>query len=142
MPRLTVDVEHLLVALVGEALETVAVLPAIDVDFGGPGGPQLPVVLLAPINGRMISNGHPHLGWEWTVAFTVLANGYNAASLLADDLYRAVHMLEGTSLAGVGEVATVEDEAMPARTSSVLLDAQNLTQFDGTFVVRVRPPRA
>ena len=142
MPRLTVDVEQLLVVMVGEAIDPVPVLPAIDVDFDGPGGPQLPVVLLSPLNGRMVSNGHPALGWEWTVAFTILADGYDAASQLADTLYQSVHMLEGKSWPGVGSVATVEDESMPSRTASVVLETQNLTQFDGTFVVRVRPPRA
>ncbi|GAB2698371.1 hypothetical protein GCM10027194_35260 [Thalassiella azotivora] len=113
---------------------------AVDVDAVD----HLPLILLTPINGAMVSNGNPALGWEWTVAFTVLGSGRADTSDLADELYQAVHGLhdDGAAVPGVGEVSSVEDVAMPTRTATSTVNAQDLTQFDGTFLIRVRPPRS
>lgn len=136
MARITVDIELLMVGLLDQALPDVTVMAEVDVDSVD----RLPLVIVRPVTGAMISNGAPNLGWSWLVALSILAQGHQAASDLADDVYGIVHGFEDQQavMAGVGCITHVEDNSMPTRTATSVT-ADNLTQYDGAWQLTVTP---
>ena len=136
MARITVDIELLMVGLLDQALPGVTVLAETDVDAVDP----LPMVIVRPVTGAMISNGGPGLGWSWLVALSILQKGHQEASDLADRVYGIVHGFEDQQavMAGVGCVTHVEDNSMPTRTATSVT-ADNLTQYDGAWQLTVTP---
>lgn len=140
MARLTVDIEQLMVGLYQPALasypgDPVSVKSAPDVDATD----LIPMVVVSPVHGVMIQNGAPSLGWLWLIQVTILAYGHAAAADLADEVYRRTHGFENSVVAGVGQVGVVEDSEMPRRVATSI-EANNLTQFNGTFQLVVLPP--
>lgn len=150
MPRVTVDVEALLVELL-QALfvDEVTVRSEVDntYDPAEPltdavlGEDGVPLILVRGITGRMVQNGDYRLGWEWTVGFSIIGAGRDLTADIADALYQAVHGFHehGAAVEGVGWVSSVDDVAMPARTFTQAVHGQDLVAYDATFAVRVRP---
>lgn len=137
MARITVDMDLLLVTALSQALPDAHVASELD-----PATTAYPVIVPTPVTGQMISNGHWQLGWEWTVSFNLAAFGRREASDLADDLYQAVHNLEGTYFDGIGGIASVEDEQMPTKSGAVqIASGKTLVQYVAQFTMRVKPPR-
>lgn len=137
MARLTVDIELLMVGLLSAALGSEADVKARpDVDVAD----DLPLVIVTPIAGQMISNGAPSLGWSHLVEFTVLKSGHQAASDLADLVYRTLHGFHDnqSALAGVGYVNHTEDDEMFRRVATVIA-VDNLTQYTGQFRFTILP---
>lgn len=136
MARLTVDVELLMVELLTAALPNAEVVAKVDA------GADLhtPAVVVQPVNGAMISNGAPGLGWSWLIALSILGNGHQYTSDFADHVYAAMHGFEDNQsvLPGVGCVTRVEDSSMPIRTATIVT-ANNLTQYDGAWQITVTP---
>lgn len=138
MARLTVDIELLMVGLLDAYLPDVDVRAAVDVDLID----SLPMVIVQPVTGQMISNGSPALGWEWIVSLAIYNETAQSTSDLADLVYATIHRLhdDQAAMAGVGYVSSVEDQQMPVRTATVKSPTR-LTQFNGVWTVRVRPPQ-
>lgn len=135
MPRLTVDVELMMVQLLSAALPDVEVVGQPDVDMAT----RLPMVVVQPGTGRMISNGGPAMGWSWEISLSILGTGHQFTSDLADTVYQEMHGFHDrqASAAG-GHINHVDDISMPVR-SGTAVELDNLTQFDGSWVVVVVP---
>lgn len=142
MNRVTVDVEVLFVRLLEQALPGVSVQASADVgDIDA-----LPLVIVTTGNGGMVSNGGPGLGWEWQIDVSIICDGDSErssrdnASALADRTYAAMHGFHdtGASMPGIGAVTYMEDVSMPSRTTTTVLNAGGLSQYDGTFSAIVR----
>lgn len=140
--RMTVDVEQLFTLVLRAALEDIAttfgtadmeVMSQQDVDAIQ----HVPFVVVNAQNGRML--GGPN-AWEWDVFVSILGSSRDEAADIADMVYRAMHESHdnNTRIPGVGAVTSVDDVAMPSRTSTTLTPAGDLTQYDGTFHVIVR----
>lgn len=137
MARITVDMDRLLVTAISQALPNVHVASDLD-----PGTTTYPVIVPTPVTGQMISNGHWQLGWSWTVSFNLAAFGRREASDLADELYQAVHNLEGAHFDGIGGIASVEDSQMPTKSGATqIAGGKTLVQYVAQFTMRVKPPR-
>ena len=136
MPRVTVDIEWLLVSLLTASLPGVTVAASLDVDSID----TLPMVIVRPVDGQPVSNGPVGFGYHWQVNIAVLATSHVAASDLADTVYQTVHGYEKTQarVTGVGYVRAVQDDVLPVRTASVTV-ADNITQFNGQWIFTVRP---
>lgn len=137
-----IDVEYLLLEglreLLGRTRPGAVVLPAV----AGDTDPETELVVLTPIEGRPFGSGHRTLAQEWDLALAAVAPSHEGAFDLAVAAHTALHALAEPvpqTLPGVGSVAKVIDAALPVRTATTALGAQNLTQFDATYTVVVRP---
>lgn len=145
LPRITVDFERLMKSLL--TYPGLAVAPAVDVDSLE----DVPLLTFVGGNGRMISNGHPGAGWEWTLFLTLFADGIADGAGLADTIYQVVHGWDPGSYSddfadfnagvvpGVGSVSSVEDLSMFDRVGGGTLPDKQIVQFNASFLVRVRP---
>lgn len=140
--RMTVDVEQLFTIILRNALGDFAstygtaemeVMGQQDVDAFE----HVPFVVVDAQNGHML-NGPG--AWEWQVFISVVAWTRDDAADIADMVYRAMHESHDNSIRipDVGSVSSVDDVSMPSRTSTTLLPAGDLTQYDGQFMVIVR----
>lgn len=140
--RHTVDVEQLFTLILRESLTEVAetfgtadmeVMSQSDIDAVD----HVPFVVVNAQNGRML-NGPS--AWTWTIFVSILGSSRDEAADIADMVYVAMHQSHdnNTAIPGVGAVTSVDDAAMPSRTSTTLTPAGDLTQYDGSFTVVVR----
>lgn len=135
MSRLTVDFEHLMTVLLVEALPSIKVLPEVDVDYVK----KIPILMVSGINGRMLRNGYPGAGWQWALALTLLAEDRDTGGDLSDEVYQAVHRLEGTGADAIGAVSTVEDDSMFSRGPAATVNRKLIVPYNATFTVVVVP---
>ena len=140
--RVTVDPEHLFTLVLRDHLQPYAwvfsgqevqVMSQQDVDAIE----HVPFVVVTALNGRML--GGPN-AWEWDVFTSIVGMGRDATADLADMVYVGMHQSHDLNARypGVGAVTSVEDVSMPSKTSTSLLPAGDLTQYDGQFHVIVR----
>lgn len=143
MARITVDVDALLVQLLTPRLPGLTVMESTDPQAAG----VVPLLTCRGVTGHMVSNGNYKLGWEWVVACQLLANATpttssrDNGSALADQVYQQIHGLheDHASLPGMGGVSYVDDVSMFTLGGTTALQDQQVTQFDATFQIIVRP---
>lgn len=140
--RMTVDATELFTLVLRDALADIAeafntqdmqVMGQQDVDAID----HVPFVVVDAQGGRML-NGPS--AWEWEIFVSIVAMTRDDAADISDMVYRAMHESHDNNARypGVGAVTSVEDVSMPARTSTTLTPAGDLTQYDGQFHVVVR----
>lgn len=140
--RFTVDAEELFTKVLRMKLQTYAsiystaemeVMGQQDVDAIQ----HVPFVVVRADGGRML--GGPN-AWEWEIFTQIVAMSRDDAADVSDMVYRAMHEShdENVRISGVGAVTSVDDVSMPSRTSTTLLPAGDLTQYNGHFHVIVR----
>jgi hypothetical protein len=101
---------------------------------------RLPMVIVDPEQGTMVSNGAAGLAWTWVVSATVLHNDEELCADLADHVYELMHKFhdDGAHIPGVGSLIRTEDISMPSHTATTATPAGGLTQFNGTWTVTVQ----
>lgn len=140
--RMTVDAEELFTKVIRAKLETYAsVYGTAEMEVMGQQDADaiqhVPFVVVRADGGRML-NGPG--AWEWEIYVTIVAMTRDDAADVSDMVYRAMHESHdnNTRISGVGAVTSVDDVSMPSRTSTTLLPAGDLTQYNGHFHVIVR----
>jgi len=140
--RMTVDVEELFTIILRDALGDIAeaygtaemsVMSQQDVDAID----HMPLIVVQAANGHMLNGPN---AWEWDLFVNIAALTRDSAADIADMVYVALHTShdKNTRVPGVGAVTSVDDVSMPSRTSTSLMPAGDLTQYDGQFRVVVR----
>lgn len=98
---------------------------------------HVPFVVVSAHNGRMLDGPN---AWEWDVFVQIIALGRDDAADIADMVYVAMHTSHdrNTRIPFVGGVTSVDDVRMPSKTTTSLVPAGDLIQYDGQFRAIVR----
>ena len=134
MSRFAVSCIELMIKLIQQEFPGVKVIPYTDVDDAL----NLPLMVVECRNGQMVS-GHA-IAWDWDVEVAVVTEDMEECDTLSDELYGAMHGFEdnGANIPGVGMVSGVDDKSMPHRVAVSKTAAGDLTQYSGSWSVRVR----
>lgn len=131
-----VDVERLLVTMLGAALPGLHVVADIESDTWDP-VTGVPLVAVKAFGGVPDGSAQDEVALqEWRVQVSVVAAGRDASREVAVDVLAAVQGLDGYGagvLPGVGMVESVTVQELPTIGSQATVNARRLTQWDATY---------
>lgn len=138
--RVSVDMDHLMVALLSQSFPDADWATASDVDSPE----RIPFGVVNSVNGHMVSNGGPFLAWEWNVNISLVALDQEMLGDWSDEVWEVIHNYheawnpESGMMVGIGAITNVEDISMFTRNATTKTPAGDLTQYDGSFTITVR----
>lgn len=138
--RVSVDMDHLMVALLSSSFPDADWATASDVDSPD----RVPFGVVNSANGQMVSNGAAGLAFEWVVGISLVHIDQEVLGDWADEVWETIHNYhdswkpESGMIVGIGAINSVEDISMFTRSATTKTPAGDLTQYDGTFSITVR----
>lgn len=138
--RVSVDMDHLMVALLSSSFPLVDWATASDVDSPE----RIPFGVVSCANGQMIGSNVSALAFEWVVSISLVHDNQELIADLADEVWETVHNYhddwkpESGMIVGIGAINKVEDISIFTKSATTTTPAGDLTQYDGTFSITVR----